>query len=444
MPKAIFALEKKSSSNYDFIFNLLLGFYILSFGVENLIDLSFFGNRILLPEFIFLCLALVFLYQKNNWSNLNSFNKLDFWILGYWASVLLSLIYSQKINALGEFLGCTYLISLYFILSKYYENYKLNIKTLISCFLLSGVFASSIAIIGYILNIPSFIHYHENYYFLGNIYRLYGLMRGPIIFSDYLSTIFLLGLGVFLIKDKKKTFYILYLIIIAVGIILSFSKSGIILSAAVLWLFKLNFTDELKSILYFLLKSFCILLTCFYLFFSHFFLFQQNSKLGQELASEKHSSCESIDIPNTDFMLIPLPYYYTKKSALIAFYRNFPLGIGGNELTNFNHTLFDEGIFNCDINMAPHSTLFGALGELGIPGFICCIFIFFTTFSFLKEQKSANHKIYIIGIPILLFICLQSITTDLMNFRYLWILFFIISYVEKNSTPFKAPTLKVS
>ena len=430
----ILSLFKKENTPFGYaqFFNLFLSLYILSFGIENLIDISLFGNRVLVPEFIFLCLAFVFFSNKKNWSSLLSFNKLDLWILGYWISVLIGFLYSQKTNALGELVGNTYLVSLYFLLSKHFENHKLNINALLNTFVVSGVLASSIAIVGYIFKFPSFIYLHENYYFLGDITRLYGLMRGPIIFADYLSVVFLLGLGLLLFKKKKDKLLLIFLLIITLSIILSFSKSGLILAVAVVFLFQLRFKDKINPLFYFLLKSFSVIITVAYLFFSHFFIFQQTSELGQELASNKHSSCESINIPRTNLMLIPLPYSHTKRSAIIGFKRNFPFGVGGNELTNFNHQLYEQGVFNCDLSMAPHSTFFGALGELGIFGFISCSMIFFLVFSQIKKLKSINPKFYIIGMTIFLFIILQSMTTDMMNFRYLWILFFVVSFFGKN------------
>ncbi len=408
------------------ILNFVFFLYLFSFGVEEIFSLKIFGNNVFFPELIFVFLFLLFVFIFRHDVFKISINQIDIAAFLYWFSVMASFVVNRGKNSFGEFLACSYMLLLYFITKSIFVNRMVKKETLIPFLIFSSLVTGLISIVGvYIVDIDSFYQFHKNYYLLGDLVRVDGLFRGPIYFGNYIAVVLLLVMGYYVNMRKITLPLIVYFSFLLLIFVSTFNKTIFPLISSIILLFILNiryYNVNISKKVNLGLKTIATFLTLIYVFLSHFFIYDNQNIVGKLLASKEHSSCISYPVLDGNLILIPLPYTLTKLSAIEAFKENIFFGIGGNELINFNHILFRQGrVFNCDINMASHSTYFGALAELGLFGFFALSIIIYFIYKNLVKLKEYNLSIYTVSIPIFVYLLLEAITMDLMNVRYIWI-----------------------
>jgi|GEM_PF-1765084 len=131
--------------------------YLISLAVEDLVNIPLLGNKLMLPELVFLIWAPVgLLYVVQNKATLLGWMKsrgpLDAALLWYFLAVCCSWVASGRLHALGEVIGTGYLIVLYglvsvFCFTRFQEMWILFLKTLVISGLIAAV--SGICLCGY-------------------------------------------------------------------------------------------------------------------------------------------------------------------------------------------------------------------------------------------------------------------------------------------------------
>jgi O-Antigen ligase len=418
----------------------LLALYTFSIGIEELITIPLAGNKIQVPEIIFLAYALsifvnIAMVRKvaqpvyaalqqsftkgfTEGSKLSAFrlNQLDLSVVLYFFAVALSCIVNQTRNSFGELLGITYLMGLFFLTKllivcnrEYYPKMReIVLKSAISGAVVAILFGFLGCLLFYMDGRVQYIWFYKDYPIIGDSIRIKGTVSNPITFCSYLVSLVILLLPNESFTKKTKIGLILFLVI---GVIATKTKSLILLFAIALSYFTRDQTSKFVRIG---AQSIAISAIGFYLVASHFLIAPANDT---RLLRNTSYGSNNIVYKNADFLVSPTAYFVLKQSAFLAFTSSPIVGVGGNELIKYSKTLFEQKKLSIDPNCAPHSTYFGALGELGLLGFAAILYLLYCTFQ--QIQRSPNRVIYAY---LLGFIVLEMITVDLMTFRNYWLM----------------------
>lgn len=390
----------------------------------------------MLPEVIFLSLliiivltlftnALKFIWKKE------SFDLIQLAVISYLIAIFLSMFTSKSVNSVVEFIAAGYLFCLFLIIKWYCQFSCNNYKNILNYFVASGILAAIVALIGITVAelklSDKLVLFYENFPLLGDTFRATGLTRHPIFLGSLLITaLFSHLIQKKLDADKWRLKDFIILIILICGVLVSKSKSVFPLVASV-FLISANSLKEKEWKIVATLVS--LLLVSAYLFLTHFTV--ADSENLQKVIISEYSSGSYI-VSFNGYYIIPTTYFLLKKAALIAWWHHPIFGIGANELINYNTFLFKEGMIPRELPYSPHSTFFGALGEMGITGLFSIIFLFTALIKSVSTYKKRTIKIYFQGF--LFFILLEAISGDLMNLRHYWIFFALVSMMKSSNT----------
>jgi hypothetical protein len=401
----------------------LLALYTFSIGIEELFTMPLAGNKVQVPEIIFLIYAFsIFINIRNMRFRELRFNRLDLSVVLYCATVALSCLVNQTRNSFGELLGIIYLIGLFFLtkllIVSNYEVYPKIKEWVLKAAILGAVTAILFGFLGYVLfyidGRVQYIWFYRDYPIIGDSIRIKGTVSNPITFCSYLVSLVILLLPNKLLSvnnlfsQKTKIGLVAFLVL---GVIATKTKSLLLLFSILLLYLTRNNSQKYVRLAAKISASLAI---GFYLIASHFLISPANSTA---LLLNKSYGSNSIVYQNNDFLITPTAYSVLKQSALLAFSSSPIVGVGGNELIKYSKILFDQKKLTIDPNCAPHSTYFGALGELGILGFAAILFLLYCVFQ--EIQLSPNREIYLY---LLGFIVLEMVTVDLMTFRNYWLM----------------------
>jgi hypothetical protein len=395
----------------------LLALYTFSIGVEELITIPLAGNKVQVPEILFLIYAFsIFLnIGKMRFKDLR-FNKLDIAVVLYFSAVALSFLVNRTHNAFGELLGITYLMGLFFLtkllIVSSYDVYPKIREIVLKAAILGAITAILFGFLGYFLfyfnGSVHYIWYYKDYPIIGDSIRIKGTVSNPITFCGYLVSLVIILMPTKLFNPKTKIGILCFLVI---GVIATKTKSLILLFSIVLAYLTKN---EKRKFIRFGAQSIAATAIGFYVIASHLLVSPADSTA---LVENKSFGSNSVWYKNDVFLITPTAYTVLKQSALFAFMNSPVFGVGGNELIKYSKTLFDQKKLTIDPNCAPHSTYFGALGELGLLGLLAIIFLLYCVFQ--QIQLSSNREIYLYLFG---FIILEMITVDLMTFRTYWLM----------------------
>jgi hypothetical protein len=396
----------------------LLALYTFSIGVEDLITIPLAGNKVQVPEILFLIYAFsIFLNVKNMRFKDLRFNKLDIAVVLYFSAVALSFFVNRTHNAFGELLGITYLMGLFFLtkllIVSSYDVYPKIREIVFKAAILGAITAILFGLLGYVLfyvnGSINYIWYYKGYPLIGDSIRIKGSVSNPITLCDYLVSLVILLIPTEFFDKKTKIGLIAFVVI---GVIATKTKALILLFSSVLVYFTRNETE--KPIIRVGAQAIAALAVGFYLVVSHFMVAPADS---DSLSHSRAFSSNSVIYKNDKFLITPTTYAVLKQSACLAFISSPIVGIGGNELIKFNKTLFDQKIITVDPDCAPHSTYFGALGELGLLGFCAVLFLLYAIYQ--QMQLSPYKAIYLCLFGFIIF---EMVTVDLMTFRTYWLM----------------------
>jgi len=402
---------------------LLLCLYIITIPFQKIIWLPIVDSKIQIPEIIFVILILLFIPKLTwaNWKNIKM-TALDKAIILWFLIGIINLIIHFNVTTFLELSGQFYLFCLYFLIQFIFFNSQAKEIELF----LAKAFITQLALIIIILfigltlltqdiNIGVFQIFYSYPYF-GDLYRLKVLTNEPVMLVSILSIPFWIITAI--INGKIKTNSInkraLILLIIIIGLMLlgTYGKS-LPFILAILILYFNTLVKNKKIIFVSLFASFLIISS---ILLTHIMVTQKPFR-------EKEVYGLAIPFLKIDnYYLYKSWYFVQKENALKEFIEHPYFGCGGGNLLNvinLKYKKMEETISRPAYD--PLSTYTGILAEYGISGFLTLLFLMFTIYKEVVRLPDSNGLKWI-------FICsfsyfmLEAISTDIQNFRHLWIL----------------------
>jgi hypothetical protein len=436
----------KKQLKFSNLLNFFFATYIFSFAVEKLFSMKTPVGVIYLPEILYIPLLFLFCAQLPRiWQNRDKihaeFLLIDALISAYGFCVFTSYLMHPTTNSLRECIGCGYMLSFYFILNLYFsaQNSAIWLKKGLKLFIWSGIISATVVIIYYILGIigaeKNLVHTYEYYPIMGNSLRTFGLFRNPIFLANHLVCTLIVFVSYYF-DDIKKFKSLFWGILLVFFVALFLTKTKSVLLALAIGLYFVTTLWNIKKQLRYALFSISILSTSAYILLSHFLvvdMFQPN--LTQKLNSAYYFP--EFILPITDrYAIVPTFYYGTKRAALLAFYDFFPFGVGGDNLSIYVNELVAQGRHLRAFCCAPHSTFFGALGELGVLGFGLLMALFSKFWQFASTIRLPNPPVRhfnLMAKSLAFFLIIEAVTVDMMNVRHFWLILAVLALLNRSN-----------
>lgn len=404
---------------------LLLCLYIIIIPFQKIIWLPLVNSKIQVPEIIFVLLILLFIPQIKwaDWKNIKM-TTLDKAIMLWLMTGSINLIVHFNVTTFIELSGQFYLFCLYILMQFLFFHSKAKEIELffVKAFFLQLALIIITLFIGLILlaqhiNIGVFQIFYSYPYF-GDLYRLKVLTNEPVMLVSILSIPFWIILALMNGKNKinsiKKRDLILSMVFIGLMLLGTYGKSlPFILAILVLYIIS-HLKSKNKGII--IIQIFAALLIISSILLTHIMVTKKPFR-------EKEVYGLTIPFLNIDnYYLYKSWYYVQKENAINEFIEHPFFGCGGGTLLNIinlKYTKTEETISRPAYD--PLSTYTGILAEYGISGFLALLFLMFTIYKEVVRLHDSNGLKWI-------FICsfsyfmLEAISTDIQNFRHLWIL----------------------
>lgn len=417
----------------------LLALYILS------VPLMFFPfkYKIQVSEIIFLPLFigwLIYIFKSKVKLNRTS---LDIPVILYLGVTALSLVNSKYIlKSFIELTGIIYLALVFFLLTSLIRKreelrfYLYIWMVATSLVVLFGLIGMGLAY-GIKLQSP-FVQYRISYPYVGQLYRAISTMRNAKMLCGYLVASAGINLSLFLTeKNSALRRWLGFLFICLCTLtILTFSRDIIGLLVCIGFLVfklpRLNSLKTLKTCIVLILIVFFIIIN----FGTSFRFITGDISLSKDSFQEQLrdnisflDSERTINKLSVNVSYLPTYFLMLKKIALQVFKEHPFLGSG---VGTFNQKIVElkekKELPPNFPKFDPHSTFFGTLAESGIFG-LGALSLLFTIFaaSLLNASKVTEDgfvRIVIYGFCASFFgLIVQVLNLDIMNFRFLWLLF---------------------
>lgn len=404
----------------------LLLAYTVSTGFTDVLDLPLLGSKVQIPELVFIPLFLVWLSKK--WRQL-SFKKiqpngLEYGMIIFMLITTLSAFISGTETSWLEVAGLFYLFLVYIVFKSSLKTMPEAYAFLLTSFIICGSVAAIFGISGWILTrfdidtilaMPADIYYP----YLGFIGRAIGLMVSSNMLFNLLGICFLLYLPTFLDIRQKKTIHFLIFFILAAGMLFTFSKSILILVICILFIIYRKY--QLSASYKFFIKSLSVFL--FIIFIAGTHILVRNDSIEWSQRKEKAYTEDDPFKQIGNYKLYYTNYAVNHKTALKAGIEYPILGLGPGMYNKYVGELKKESLYPSNfINFDPHSTYLGAFAEMGFFGLCALLLICVQIVLIIRKNKSLSQTILISMSACLLFMALEAISMDIMNFRHLWIL----------------------
>lgn len=403
---------------------LLLGFYIMAIPFQKIIWLPWVYNKIQIPEIIFIIIFILLIPQLKDfiWKN-TKIIALDKAIILWLFIGIINLISNLNLTTLIEFSGQFYLVCLYFLIQFLFITFRF--KEIESFFLSSFILQLFLIIftllLGLILltqhiNLGVFQFFYSYPYF-GDIFRLKVLTNEPVMLVSILNIPFWI-IAVSLIMKVEviphKKWSDILLLLTGLMLIGTLGKSLPFILAILIFYFtiRINYKKQLTIFI----KIFSVFLILSSIFFTHIIVTKK---------SLREKEVYGLIIPFSkvdDFYFYKSWYFVQKENALMEFIKHPLLGCGGGNLLNIINLKYKKSEETISRPVYdPLSTYSGVLAEYGILGFLALLFLMFTIY---KEvvQLPDNNGLKWIFICSFSYFMLEAISTDIQNFRHVWIL----------------------
>ena len=96
----------------------------------------------------------------------------------------------------------------------------------------------------------------------------------------------------------------------------------------------------------------------------------------------------------------------------------------------FTDTLIARGAIIQPLCCAPHSTFFGALGELGLEGFAALIWLIVAAYKKIRAVLEPPERT--VAFVLIAYFCISGINLDMMNIRHYWIWLAFLAIAKNN------------
>lgn len=418
--------------------------YIVSTAFTDVLALPGIASKIQLSELIFIPLFGVWMFQIIRVKKfLNPpIHSLEWAILFYIFFAMISSLISGKQSSWLEVAGLIYLAVVYLIFKTSLNLFIHPTNFIVGAFIACGIIAGIAGIAGWVLSILDFdtslaMPPDHPYPYVGPVPRATGWMVSPNMLFNLISVVILIYFPLFLENRKKKIYHYVLLAVLFAGALLTFSKSILLLLIGILLiLFGNNMTSKkVKTAL----TVICSVLFIVFLAGTHV-LVRTESREDWIYKREKSYTAARPFLEWKGFEFYQTNYTINKSAALRAGLE-YPLhGVGPGQFNDYVGKLKERGKYpDHFINFDPHSTYLGAFAEGGLPLFFIVIFIVWQIVLLVRKQKHSEeeHNALASGVTFaLLFMGMEAISMDVLNFRHLWILLAVLMtlpYLQKKN-----------
>ncbi len=416
---------------------LLLLCYILSLGFTDLLDLPIVEKKLQLPEILFVPLFLTWLWQlRYGIIQYLRPGVFEISICMYAIAMILSASFSPSGTSWLEVVGVLYLLLVALVYKTSLPLLPKPNSFLINSIVFSGILAALFGIAGWMLSQMGMetimaMSSDIQYPYLGHIARATGFMNSPNMLFNFLSICLLFLIPQWDQNNPFQKYIKIGIIIIGIGAILTFSKSILLLIIGILFLMhKMDFFKTKISIIG--VTAISVLLFITWMVGTHVLIRKQTSADLTQGAEKAYTLSTPFTQIGT-FDLYHTNYTVNKEAALEAGIRNPMFGVGPGNFNSFVGSLKEEGNYPMYfINFDPHSTYLGSFAETGIVGLLALLFLCFQIWKISAIHQTNRDDAYLLLIGMaasILFIAMDAISMDVMNFRHLWVLLGIAAFL---------------
>jgi hypothetical protein len=424
--------------------NVFLGLYIIAFPFHRAVwKLPFFKEKLQPAELFLSILALYFIYLLFS-------RQVKYWFSSFDIPVILWLLANIISNALVGFNGHLFLetlkilavVLIYFLFRLLLNDVFLEKFT--DIFLFSALVTSLLALAG---SLTSFfgrqtvlVAQMQTYPYLGKIGRGMAFTSTPNMLGSILMVALLLKSAQLLNRKavKKKEIVILGLCFLAFCI--AISKTILCFLCGFTALFYL-FSKKRTILFKIFISASMVFFSLVYLIGSHFVFARELSPGVLDNMKEGHITRIIHNLG--PIIAIETSYVTIKGSCLQMVKRTWPWGIGTRNFKLQVPQLKAAGFYNQETKpFDPHCTPLGAITELGLLGGIVLLLFFGQICKgLMRIGREKKYPFHALGLGLAAIFCaliLESLVTDIMNFRQYWILLAILAYmVQRVEKPLK-------
>ncbi len=411
--------------NKSFIF--LCSLLVFSVCLQNILLLPYFGRSIQPTEIIFLLVLPFFPYRSlQNLRFSKNEKTILFTILAYLCINLFSSFRSTNTTSILESAGRVYLFFLFLLLFFFLNSFTVDeLKQKISTvFFVTGSFLAVVSLTGYLfayLHITEFFVFNiADYPYLGTIYRL----RGPTFTATMLITILscciFFSLSNYRTLPVSKPYRIFFVACMLLASVLTFSKTILLTGWGLFVLYAAYKSLLTKNNL--LISTISVLIIS--VIATHFVFIKTGDDVYEKLKETDFISNTKV-LSFSGVTVLETSYLSLKKAAFAIGMKHPVTGIGAGNFNNELNSLKAMEAFPVKLpNYDPHSTYMGAFAETGVPGFILLLLILWLVLKpYFKFQHLLDDRFYLCIFILLVTFVIEGISTDMMNFRHLWVLF---------------------
>lgn len=416
---------------------LVLG-WIFSMGTVYLLELPYVGNKVQLPELMFLG-VLFGLFLSNGfhaflfpsaWQKMSGAFRWEKSSILLLSAFLVSMLFHFSLTTIIELTGLAYLfvtallIQIYALRRPSFEDFipsvfaRLSLLLAIVNLMLMGLYLGGISLPGDWVEVKYIP-------FLGNCPRIRGAMPSPALLANLMSV----GLFFVVSRKDKGILHFFKLALIILGLVLTFSKSLILIFPLALALFIRVYVGKKR---YWFFNTLVFFFAIVLILFTHFV------PLPSQEIDETEASylSEEVWIRTDHWQLRGASYWMLKKAIWITFSEAPLVGVGPGRFRQHLAGLQDKGQYPGELPLYdPHSTFFGILAEGGIIGWAALVFwgvvLFGMIRSLIRRSPPEKQGLYWSLLAFFLLIFVESMFTDILNFRHMWILLGLLAFEYK-------------
>jgi O-antigen ligase len=137
-----------------------------------------------------------------------------------------------------------------------------------------------------------------------------------------------------------------------------------------------------------------------------------------------------------NLLFLETSYLQLKKMQWRATRENPVSGLGPGNFNAFLKQAKDQGEYPAHLaDYDPHSSLGGTLAEMGILGLLALLCWAFVIFRMIRRLlKKKQDPVFFSAVACyLLFIGVETLTTDVLNFRHLWVCLGVMAWEYKKA-----------
>ena len=339
-----------------------------------------------------------------------------------------------------ETIGLIYLLFVFFVFKTSVLDPSKAAPFVRNAFVACGTIAALAGITGFILYMsgidsPLAWDTQRPYPYFGYVGRAQGFADTPNMLLNVAGICSLLYYSHRDRNFQERAFHFFILFILITGILLTFSKSIILLLICALYIWSQR--TKINGLGKIITAVTAIGLFLLFIFLTHVLVVKKADVNWQMLTEEAYT----LDHPFMEtggYYFIFTNYAVNKKAAIETGLNNLWTGAGPGNFNNELNHLREKGNYPAYFpNYDPHSTFTGAFAETGIAGFMSVIFIFFSIAMHLRniQRKETTYNSLNTGLTAcFLFLAMEAISLDILNFRHLWVLLGLLAAIIYQTT----------